>query len=142
MTNLCTHANVTWKTTHTGHFLLRCDDCDAVVGMGGIDARDAIEKHGRKHDDGKARWDLMPWRQLADIVDVLTHGAVKYPPGNGWKRIENAEDRYFAAMMRHLQAWRGRDYIDRSSGLTHLAHAGACILFLMWHHSNPGGGDA
>lgn len=98
--------------------------------------------NGTKDDAGKARWDLVPWRQVDEVVAVLTHGAEKYPPGDKWKVIDNASDRYFAAAMRHLVRWRHRDYVDRGTGLTHLAHAVACLLFLMWHHDNPGGGNA
>jgi hypothetical protein len=63
---------------------------------------------------------------------VITHGAKIYSD-NGWKTLENAEERYFAAMMRHIAAHRRGEMFDEESKLSHLAHAGACLLFLMWH---------
>lgn len=87
--------------------------------------------NGTKYDDGKARWDLVPWRSLIEIVKVLTHGAEKYDPNN-WMHVPNARDRYFAASQRHLIAWQQGETTDPDSGLPHLAHAGCCILFLQW----------
>lgn len=86
--------------------------------------------NGRKADAGKARWDLLPWEELSQVVDVLTYGAQKYAPEN-WKHVAGPENRYFAAAMRHLIAHRRGDLLDDESGLPHLAHATCCILFLM-----------
>jgi hypothetical protein len=85
----------------------------------------------KKRDHGKPMWDLLPLEQVEHIVDVLTFGAQKYGP-HQWRNVDDAEDRYFAALMRHLVAWRsGRTY-DEESSLKHLGHAGCCLLFLMW----------
>jgi Domain of unknown function (DUF5664) len=86
----------------------------------------------RKHDNGKPAWDLLPWQQVGEIVSVLTYGARKYS-GEGWKRTPDASNRYFAALMRHLVAWRSGKAVDHETGLSHLAHAGVCLLFIMWH---------
>jgi hypothetical protein len=91
---------------------------------------------GDKLDDGKRRWDLLPWRELGMVVDALTYGARKYSH-NGWKGV--SEDRYRAALMRHLSAYFSGERADRESGLHHLAHAGCCLLFIMWHDN--GGSD-
>jgi len=84
---------------------------------------------GQKHDTEKPRWDLLPLPAVSDIVDVLTFGAKKYGDHN-WKHVSNAEDRYFAALMRHLVAYRRGIALDEESKLSHLAHAGCCLLFL------------
>ena len=86
----------------------------------------------RKHDHGKPAWDLLPFEQVGEIVEVLTVGARKYS-GEGWKRTPDASSRYFAALMRHLAAWRSGEAADPETGLRHLAHAGACLLFILWH---------
>ena len=86
---------------------------------------------GSKYDGGKARWDLLPWAQLADVVSVLTFGAEKYDDNN-WQHVPDGEARYFAAAMRHMVAWRTGERCDRESGLPHLAHAVTCLLFAMW----------
>ena len=90
-----------------------------------------MENEGRKYDQGKERWGLLPWEEVRDIVKVLTVGAVKYNDNN-WIKVPNAESRYFDALHRHLQAWKSGEKNDQDDGLPHLAHAGCCLLFLMW----------
>lgn len=86
---------------------------------------------GTKYDAQKPRWDLLPLGPVEDVVRVLTHGAAKYSDNN-WRYVPNAHDRYFAAAMRHLVAYRQGELLDPESGLPHLAHAVCCLLFLMW----------
>jgi hypothetical protein len=86
---------------------------------------------GIKFDDKKLRYDLLPVEPIEDLVKVLTYGANKYRPDN-WKKVEPYNDRYYAAAMRHLQAWRRGEMQDKESGLPHLAHALCCIVFLLW----------
>ncbi len=86
---------------------------------------------GAKHDQLKPRFDLLPIEPIAWIVDVLTFGAKKYAPGN-WMHVPDAENRYFAATLRHLFAWRGGERLDTETQLPHLAHAATCLLFLIW----------
>jgi hypothetical protein len=86
---------------------------------------------GRKDDNGKRRWDLIPWIELGEIVDILTFGAQKYDPEN-WKHVKDAKNRYFAAAMRHITAWWNGEKKDPESGQSHLAHAVCCLMFLMW----------
>ena len=101
------------------------------------DALDAEEERrtadfagvGQKHDSGKTRWDLMPWGPVAEVADVLAHGARKYAPDN-WRKVPRARDRYFAAAMRHLEAWRSGELRDPESGLPHLAHAICSLIFI------------
>jgi len=88
-------------------------------------------KGGIKHDTGKDRWDLLPWDIVQDVVKVLTFGSTKYAPGN-WKHVEPYQDRYFAACMRHLTAWRNGERIDKETKLSHLAQAISNLIFLAW----------
>lgn len=85
----------------------------------------------KKRDHGKPMWDLLPWKQVGHIVDVLTFGAKKYGP-NQWRTVDNAIDRYFAAAMRHIVAWKTGSTFDKESNLRHLAHAGCDLLFISW----------
>lgn len=94
-------------------------------------AQHQATEQGRKADSGKPRLSLLPWRAVSQIVDVLEFGAAKYEPNN-WKHVPNARQRYFDAAMRHLLAWWDGERLDTESGLPHLAHAGCCILFLLW----------
>jgi beta-galactosidase GanA len=84
---------------------------------------------GVKHDQEKLDWTLVSLDELAPFVRVLMHGAKKYSPDN-WRRVEPAT-RYFAAAIRHLQAWQAGERIDPESNEPHLAHALASIYFLM-----------
>jgi hypothetical protein len=86
---------------------------------------------GRKFDQEKPRWSLLPWGPTGEIVKVLTFGSKKYEDHN-WQFVPEAEDRYFSAAQRHLAAWIDGEKKDPETGLSHLAHAGCCILFLLW----------
>ena len=85
---------------------------------------------GLKLDSQKTPWDLLPWGAAQAVVDVLEHGRKKYSADN-WRKVPEPNRRYFAAMIRHLVAWRRGEKLDKESGLSHLAHAGACLLFLL-----------
>jgi Domain of unknown function (DUF5664) len=84
---------------------------------------------GRKYDSGKPEYGLLPPYFLEEIVDVLTFGAKKYEREN-WRYVSDGQRRYFDAMMRHLWAWKRGEIIDPESGMSHLAHAGCCLMFL------------
>jgi hypothetical protein len=86
---------------------------------------------GLKFDTGKLRWDLLPIDCVEDAVKILTFGAEKYS-ANNWQNIEDGENRYFAALMRHLSASRQGEKIDPESGLSHLSHAMCNVVFLLW----------
>jgi len=86
---------------------------------------------GRKHDQGKYRYDLITPESLADLAAVLTMGAAKYE-ANNWQKVDQAESRYYAALMRHVEAFRRGEYLDKESGLPHMAHAMCNCMFL--HH--------
>ncbi len=85
---------------------------------------------GQKHDQGKARWDLLPYQATASVVDVLTIGAGKYGDNN-WQQVPNSKARYFAAAMRHLVAYITGNELDPETQKPHLAHAICCLLFLL-----------
>jgi len=86
---------------------------------------------GVKHDGGKLRWSLLPTGTIRSIVKVLEIGANKYSVDN-WKRVPDARTRYYYARMRHIEAWWNGEKADAEDGLHHLAHAGCCLLFLLW----------
>lgn len=88
---------------------------------------------GIKFDDDpeKLRWDLMPWREAEQVVEILTIGAIKYADDN-WKHIPNLRRRCFSAAMRHFIKWFLGKRFDKETGKNHLAHALCCIMFLLW----------
>jgi hypothetical protein len=74
---------------------------------------------GMKNDEGKQRWDLLPWESISELVAVLTFGARKYAPNN-WRRVHDAQARYTAALFRHVTSWLMGERNDPESGLHHL----------------------
>ncbi len=90
-----------------------------------------LKTHGMKYDTDKPDYTLLPWDAVEEIVKVLDFGARKYARDN-WKHVEDGETRYLAAAFRHLATYnRGNQKDDPETGLSHLAHAGCCILFLL-----------
>ena len=85
---------------------------------------------GRKFDQDKPRYGLLPPKALRSTVDVLTFGAKKYDADN-WRKVPDGKRRYFDAMQRHLWAWQEGELKDPESGLPHLAHAMCCLMFLL-----------
>lgn len=86
---------------------------------------------GTKHDAGKVPVGLLPWPALKEIAKVLDFGRKKYSAHNWrggflWSRL-------YDACQRHLWAWNEGEDKDPETGLTHLAHAGCCIMFLLTH---------
>lgn len=93
------------------------------------------EPDGRKFDGEKLRYDLIPPYAQQAMVEVLTFGARKYAPDN-WQLVPEAKRRYFAALERHLWAWKMGEKLDPESGIHHLAHAMCCLAFLYEHDVN------
>lgn len=92
-----------------------------------------------KHDDGKPSLDLLPPEALEEIAKVLSFGAHKYEPHNWRKGFKWS--RLSAALLRHVFAFlRGED-LDPETGLSHLAHAGCMLLFLLTHQLTEIGED-
>jgi hypothetical protein len=85
-----------------------------------------------KFDTGKLDWSLMPWDSVEEILKVLEFGRIKYDSWN-WAQGDGFKySRVFNASIRHLFAWfRGEDN-DPESGLSHIAHLGCNVLFLLY----------
>lgn len=94
---------------------------------------------GLKFDGGKPTFHLMPDDAIAEIHKVLEFGAQKYAPRN-WER-GMAWCRLWNAALRHLWAWARREGTDPETGISHLAHAGCCILFLISYELRKVGED-
>lgn len=85
---------------------------------------------GLKYDGGKPEYGLLPPVALEEIAKVLTVGAKKYAREN-WRYVDDAPRRYFDALQRHVWAWKRGEHLDPETGLSHLAHAGCCLMFLL-----------
>lgn len=85
-----------------------------------------------KYDSEKVRNELLPAFAIEEIAKVMAFGAKKYEAHNWKKGISYS--RLLGAALRHLFAWSRGEELDPESGLTHLAHAGCCVVFLIWTH--------
>lgn len=88
---------------------------------------------GIKHDDGKNRWDLLPFDAVEKVVEIYTFGAAEYGE-NTWQNVE--EERYWAALLRHICAARKGEKFDEKSKKLHIAHAAWNCLALIWIELN------
>jgi len=85
----------------------------------------------KKFDQGKERMDLVDPLFVLQIARVLTHGAEKYGENN-WQELPDAEKRYMAALLRHINQYQRGIKIDSESGEWTLAHAACNLMFLFW----------
>lgn len=85
---------------------------------------------GKKFDNGKTQWSLLPFDALEQVVKVLQHGAEQYG-SNNWQQLDDFYNRYWNAAMRHLIQYRSRQ-MDPQWNLSHMAHCACNILFLLW----------
>lgn len=91
-----------------------------------------------KDDKDKIRLDLVCPEFIEGVGEVLTYGANKYS-ANSWQELDNAVDRYYAAAMRHLMAYRKGKQLDEESGISHLKHVAANIMFLLYFEGGKNG---
>lgn len=84
---------------------------------------------GMKFDNGKPPMSLIDRHALEAIAQVLAFGANKYAAHNWRKGIQYS--RLLDAALRHLYAFADGEDLDPESGLSHVAHAGCCIVFLL-----------
>ena len=94
---------------------------------------------GLKFDIGKVPLELLPVEALIEIAKVMAFGAEKYGRHN-WRK-DMAWSRLVGAILRHLFAWMLGEDKDPESGLSHLAHAGCDLLFLLTYELKELGTD-
>lgn len=91
------------------------------------------EKKDMKYDADKPRMDLLlsgcPMA-LEAVSSILTFGAKKYS-AHSWQSVERGEERYLAALLRHLTAHAKGEMNDPESGMPHLAHAACNAMFIL-----------
>ena len=104
-------------------------------------AKDQKDKpmEGRKNDNGKLRYDLLPGYPLDELARVYTVGAGKYDDHNWRKGMRWG--RLFAAMCRHAWAWWGGERNDPQDGQHHLASVAWIAFTLMEYEKYKLGED-
>lgn len=87
----------------------------------------------RKFDQQKTDWSLMPFEAVEEINKVLEFGAKKYAAHNWCDGPGFKYTRVLNSLLRHVFAFlRGEDN-DPESGLSHMAHAGCNVLFILYY---------
>jgi len=104
-----------WQTTR-----LDVTDTPAEDKTDGIAARSPLQK---------IRFDLLPIAPIVEVAKVFTFGAWQYGDRN-WE-AGFSWSRCIGAAWRHFTKWLLGEEYDDESGLHHLAHAIANLLFLL-----------
>lgn len=89
---------------------------------------------GVKDDSKKAGMDLLPYDALVEVAKVLDYGKQKYDAHN-WKK-GLAYSRVLAAAQRHMGEYSEGRRTDNETDLSHIAHAAANLLFLLWYEKH------
>ena len=90
----------------------------------------------KKNDTDKLRWDLLPLKEIEDVVKVYTVGAKTYGVDN-WKNTNvNGYNRYKAALFRHLIEYEKGNEIDKETGCRHLAQVIWNAIAMLYYSKN------
>lgn len=84
---------------------------------------------GVKFDADKPDMSLLSSVALVELTKVLDFGAKKYAPHNWRKGIVTT--RLLAACLRHTFAYLRGESVDPETGLSHMAHAMCCCMFIL-----------
>lgn len=131
----CEKESVTSRVSQeTGLKYLYCNNCDKKSVSFDVDTDRAIrvftpESEGVKHDNNKPDMSLLSTKALLEISKVMDFGKKKYSANNWRKGMQWS--RLIAAALRHITAFNDGEDIDSETGISHLAHAGCCIMFLL-----------
>ena len=112
----------------------KIENCELHAGLHATIEKMDTDK-GLKYDVDKLRFDLVDPKFEEGLVEILTMGAAKYKP-NSWQNIEDAKERYYSALRRHISAYRKGEAVDEESGYSHLLHACCNLMFLAYFERN------
>jgi len=107
-----------------------CPHCKKKIRYTSIVCPHCNKPIGRKFDDNKIQWSLLPWAAIEKIVLIMMFGAKKYAPNN-WQLVQ-PPIRYIDACIRHITAWLNGEQNDKETGYSHLWHAGCNIIFAIY----------
>lgn len=74
--------------------------------------------------------EVVPPSAMAALAEAFQNGAEKYGSYN-WRTKTVSSSVYYAAALRHLQAWWDGENVADDSGIHHLHHAMACLAILV-----------
>lgn len=105
-----------------------CDNYSPSI-LAGVNGAGVNKGAALKFDTDKLPLNLLSTEAMNQTAAVLKFGAQKYAEHNWRKGF--AWSRPLAAAMRHITAFNDGEDIDPESGLSHMAHAACCIMFLL-----------
>ena len=95
---------------------------------------------GKRYNEGKLPYHLLPERAIEEVVRVLQAGAKKYEERN-WEKGLKWDSQCAASLQRHLAAWKQGEDRDPETGLLHTAHIATNALFLLHFQLHGTGKD-
>lgn len=91
---------------------------------------------GFKKDEGKPRYELIYSGFLRGLALKMAWAIKNKYPANNWQKVKHGRQRYYGALMRHVHDYRDGEWLDKETGLPHLAAAAFCIMCLWWYEDN------
>jgi hypothetical protein len=82
------------------------------------------------------RKQLNIFKTLQEITIQENIAILNLTGDDNWMHVTPFRKRYIGALMRHITAWIRGEKTDPETSKSHLAHAGCCLLFLMWGDNN------
>ena len=84
---------------------------------------------GLKYDSDKPDMSLLSSYAVTEVAKVLSFGKVKYAAHNWRNGISTS--RLLAATLRHMFSYLSGETLDPETGLSHIAHAMCCCMFIL-----------
>ena len=110
------------------HFVTEIPNYSPTI-LAGINNAGVAKGTALKFDTDKLPLNLLSTEAMNQTAAVLKFGAQKYAEHNWRKGFQWS--RPLAAAMRHITAFNDGEDIDPESGLSHMAHAACCIMFIL-----------
>ena len=83
-----------------------------------------------RFNEGKMAWELVDFKALEPMVEVLMFGASKYSKDN-WKKGQ-AITELLGSLFRHIIAFQKGEDLDEESGKSHIGHAMCNLMFIQY----------
>jgi|TARA_R110000744_G_scaffold344397_1_gene449772 hypothetical protein len=99
-----------------------------------FDPTEDVADQAMRYNDGKMSWELVDFKSLEPMVEVLMFGASKYSPNN-WKKGQPTSE-ILGSLLRHLIAYQDGETVDPESNKHHLGHAMCNLMFLVYNNKN------
>ena len=87
---------------------------------------------GKKFDGDKLEWGLVPFEALHGVVERFGGGKKKYGAWN-WIEVDDAKERYFNGLMRHLVAYRSGEELDNDPQFENTKRAKFHLTTALWN---------